>query len=183
MDVGSTLEAIFGQLAKLGRPVAQRRRRGLAAHQVAERFSAAGLNCHPDVAAAYAISDGTDAFDGDTIGDLSFFPGYYWLSIEDALTTYRALKPDGRWREDWVPLFASGGGDFYAVVCSDRELAFGGMVGFILGEPDHLIEFPNLGAMLTTVWRSFEEKAFHVTPEGDMEADYPAMLVKVSLFP
>jgi len=174
MSVVSALDDIFERLAALGRPVAQRKRNGLSSTIVAKRFSDVGLHCHPDVVAAYAASDGTDSCAGDTIGDLSLFPGYYWLPLHEVFEVYEAISSHATWSQDWVPLFASGGGDFYAVVCSDKEIAFGSMVGYLIGEPDIYIEFPTLGAMIETVRRSYHEGAFFASQEG-LEADYGAM--------
>jgi hypothetical protein len=173
MDVAASVERIFESLVALGRPVADRRRAGLSREEVATSFKEAGLYCHPDVVEAYAAADGTEGRSGDTIGDLSFFPGYYWLPLNEAFQTYEAVRSDEQWRDDWLPIFASGGGDFYAVVCSDREVAFGSMVGFILGETEQLIEFPSLAALLETVARCYERGAFRVSV-NQLEADYAA---------
>jgi hypothetical protein len=171
MNVAVTVDRIFEGLRALGRTAADRRRVGLSSDDIVQRFKTAGLYCHPDVLAAYEAADGTDSRSGDTIGDLLFFPGYYWLPLDQAFETYGAISSDDQWRDDWFPIFASGGGDFYAVVCSDREAAFGSVVGFILGEPEQIIECPTLGALLEIVARSYEQGAFRVQ-EGHLKADY-----------
>ncbi len=144
--------------------------------RIVERFKSVGQYCHPDVVTAYGAADGTDNESDDTIGDISLFPGYYWLPLDEAFETYTAINKSPQWREDWFPIFASGGGDFYAVVCSDREGAFGSVVGFILGEAEQMIEFPTLSAMLETVARSFEQGAFHIEA-GHLQPDYSAFRI------
>lgn len=176
MDVTAAIDRIFESLGALLRPVASQRRVGLSSERVVERFKSIGQHCHPDVVTAYRAADGTDSESDDSIGDISLFPGYYWLPLDEAFETYTAINKSPQWREDWFPIFASGGGDFYAIVCSDRESAFGSIVGFILGEPEQMIEFPTLSAMLETIARSFEQGAFRIEA-GHLQADYAAFRI------
>ncbi|MDQ6719297.1 MAG: SMI1/KNR4 family protein, partial [Candidatus Dormibacteraeota bacterium] len=62
----------------------------------------------------YAWHDGTDATTGVPLDDLHLFPGYYFLSLEDATRNYAAFRDDPRWNPAWLPIFANGGGDFFA---------------------------------------------------------------------
>lgn len=138
------------------------------------KFVSRGLQCPVDFLEAYHWCDGTETAEGDALDEIQFFPGYYWMSLDEALKTYDALVSDERWDASWLPVFANGGGDFYAVICNAQSRDFGGVVGFMLGENDHLIEFKNLAALLRTIEQSFLEDAFYVA-DGYLEANYSRM--------
>ena len=91
------------------------------------------------------------------------------LSIEDAITNYRAFVADRRWRKGWLPLFANGGGDFYVLDLGSPSA--GQVRHFRIDESEHPVEFASLGAMLTTLAVAFERGIFFVDPNGYLEMD------------
>lgn len=42
-------------------------------------------------------------------------PGFYLLSLQEAIASYKVFVSDARWRTGWFSVFADGGGDFYVV--------------------------------------------------------------------
>lgn len=174
MSLEQTIRSIFIHLSRLGRPIAARRKSGADERSISEKLSLCGLQSPPDFAEAYRLCDGTETAEGDALDEIQFFPGYYWMSLDEALATYDALTRDGQWNANWLPVFASGGGDFYSVICDPKSRDFGSVVGFILGEDDHMVEFVDITALLKTVERSFSEGAFFVT-DGYLEANYSKM--------
>lgn len=174
MNVQMAIENIFKYLEDLERPVAARRRNGLNENVVIEKLFSKGLECHADFLETYCSCDGTETAEGESLDEIQFFPGYYWMSLDEALEIYDALVIDDRWNRGWFPVFASGGGDFYAVICDESSRDFGSVVGFILGETDHLVEFENLTTFLNTIEQSFSERAFFVA-DGYLEANYSKM--------
>lgn len=174
MSLDQTIKGIFSHLSRLGRPIAARRRPGVDESTISEKLSLRGLQCPLDFVEAYRSCDGTETAEGDALDEIQFFPGYYWMSLDEALANYDALTRDGGWNASWLPVFASGGGDFYCVICDSQSRDFGGVVGFILGEDDHLVEFVDITALLRTVERSFLEGAFFVV-DGYLEANYSKM--------
>ncbi len=60
----------------------------------------------------------------------------------------------------WFPVFADGGGDFYAVACGGTHA--GAVIGFMSGEPEQEIEYRSLAKMLATLEECLARGAFHV---------------------
>lgn len=170
--IAERTDRIFEHLERLGRPVARMRGPALDPEYVRAQLRMLGVDPPADVVEAYSAADGTRTKAGDTLEDIWLFPGYYWMSLEDVQAAYRAFRDDYRWSRHWLPIFASGGGDFYAVACSGSDR--GGVIGFLLGVPEQFVEFPNLGTMFEVLERSFAEGAFYNGSKG-FEADYPAM--------
>jgi cell wall assembly regulator SMI1 len=118
----------------------------------------------------YSWRDGTDTEGIRKLGDISLFPGYYFLSLADAIANYRAFLPDRRWMPAWLPIFANGGGDFYV-----SDLSAAGIVRhFRIEESEHPVEFLTVSDMLRTIATGFERKLFFVDDEGYLEMDYTA---------
>jgi hypothetical protein len=122
-----------------------------------------------DVIAMYQWKGGTNVPAGTPLDDVHFFPGFYWLSWEDAMTNLSVFKKDSRWKPQWLPVFANGGGDFYAVDCEKGSDSLCAVVGFLLGEPEQDIEYETLGSMLETVLDCYRRGAFFVDDRGYLE--------------
>jgi cell wall assembly regulator SMI1 len=97
------------------------------------------------------------------------FPGFYFLSLEDAVANYRAFVADPRWTPGWLPLFANGGGDFYVTDVSGEPA--GVVRHFRIEESEHPVEFLTIGSMLATVAAGFERAIFFVDADGYLEMD------------
>jgi cell wall assembly regulator SMI1 len=173
-ELRDDIDAIFNWLAENGHPAAARRRAGIAEDAVAPALQAADLDCPPDLAALYGVCDGVESSEGDLLDDIQVFPGHFWMPLQEALEMHAELEADPDWPRSWLPVFATGAGDFYAVICDSRSRDFGGVVGFLRGEDDPLVEFRSLKTMMTTIRRSFEGGAF-VINDGYLESDYPKM--------
>ena len=174
MNLEITIDRVFSYLRDLCRPIGRKRRPGVDVEAIIARLHVLGLQGPPDLVQLYSLCDGTETVVGDLLDEIQFFPGFYWMNLDKAITTYKSLVKDGRWSAAWLPIFANGGGDFYAVICDEKSHDFGGLVGFILGESDQIIEFENVSSMFRTIERSFAEKAFFVS-NGRLQADYPKM--------
>lgn len=174
MPLEALLDRIFYRLRQLGSVIPGRRRAGLLPDEVQSAIHSLGLDVPDELLNVYTCCDGTSTYEGDDIGKIQFFPGFYWMSLADALQVYHAISKGGDWNRAWLPIFANGGGDFYAVVCDEASPYFGEVVGFVLGEPDQIIEFKNIVSMLETIERAFADGAFFAS-EGMLKADYPKM--------
>jgi len=168
------IDRIFGQLRQHGSAVADRRRAGLSAERIEAVIRKLGLDAPSGLLELYSACDGTSTSEGETLGAIQFFPGFYWMDLEDAATVYGAVSQSDEWNPAWLPIFANGGGDFYAVICDSKSPYFGEVVGFVLGEAGQISEFENLFSLFETITRSFEEGVFFFS-EGRLQADYPAM--------
>lgn len=168
-DLREALSRIEAGLAQLGRGVLLRALRpGLGAEEVGRQLTGAGLPNDSAVASLYGWRNGSET-EGVTLDDIQMFPGFYLLSLEDAVTNYRAFDADQRWSPGWLPIFANGGGDFYLVDLGDESP---GMVRhFRIEEAEHPIEFRSLPDMMTTLAAGFDRGVFYVDPHGSLEMD------------
>lgn len=121
----------------------------------------------PQLEALFHWRNGTELQSGAALGDLHLFPGFYFLSVEDAVADYQAFVSDPRWSPGWLPVFANGGGDFYVV-----DLAGAGEVRhFRVDASEHPVEFLSLESMLYTIAAGFERGVFFVDEDGYLEMD------------
>lgn len=168
------IDRIFEQLRQHGSVVADRRRAGLSSERIEAVIRKLGLNVPNGLMELYTACDGTSTSEGETLGAIQIFPGFYWMDLEDAATVYEAVSQSDEWNPAWLPIFANGGGDFYAVICDSNSPYFGEVVGFVLGESEQISEFQNLFSLFETIIRSFENGVFFFS-EDRLQADYSAM--------
>lgn len=167
LDFSATLTGIEAALRRLNRDALLRSfQTGLSATAVQSALRAVGLSSSHEIEAFYMWKNGTSTT-GVTLDDIHFFPGFYMLSIEDAIINYKAFLTDPRWRKGWLPFFANGGGDFYILDLS--SIPEGQVRHFRIDESEHPVEFNSLGAMLTTIAAAFERGIFFVDPNGYLE--------------
>ncbi|MET2010385.1 SMI1/KNR4 family protein [Microbacterium chocolatum] len=126
---------------------------GIAARKVSEELRTIGLQANGELEALYGWRNGTSLGDA-SLGDLALFPGFYLLSLEDAVANYRAFVSDPRWSPDWLPFLANGGGDFYII-----DLASGTgqpIRHFWIDDTTHPVEFSSLALLFETFAAAFE---------------------------
>ena len=166
------LEAILVSLEGLGRrTVLSHLRPGVSQSGIETLFGSIGLSVPTNLAGLYAWRDGTAVEPGEPLDDLQFFPGFYFLSLDDAMASYRRFSGDARWSEGWFPVFANGGGDFYAVDLHHSDESDAPVIGFILDQPEHPIEYQGIASMIATIAACYEEGAFYVDARGYLEMD------------
>ena len=170
----TAIDLIFAHLQRLGSLVASRRRAGKSEAKVESQIRSLGLQAPEDLVRLYSTCDGTETTEGERLGTIQFFPGFYWMNLDEAVTVYQSISKDERWERSWFPIFGNGGGDFYAVICDQESPFFGEVVGFVVGEQAQIVEFKSVTTLFETIERCFAQKAFFSS--GDhLAADYPAM--------
>ncbi len=168
-DLSVPLAVVDKALQRLDRSVLQRSLQpGLPASGVRAALGGVGLSSTPELEALYSWRDGTSTA-GVVLDDIHLFPGFYLLSVADAVANYRAFVIDSRWATGWLPIFANGGGDFYVLDLSSP--AASPVRHFRIDESEHPIEFSSLGALLTTLAAAFEQGVFFIDPSGYLEMD------------
>lgn len=169
-DLSFSFSTIEKALQRLGRRVLLGSlQEGIPAEAVRSSLAAVGLPSSPELEMLYGWKNGTSTASVAAVDDIHLFPGFYLLSLEDALANYRAFATDARWSVGWLPLFANGGGDFYVL---DLSQPGGGPVRhFRIEESEHPIEFGSVGALSTTLAAAFERGVFFVDPSGYLEMD------------
>lgn len=118
----------------------------------------------------YKWRNGTVNHKGYTFDMISFFPGFFFISLQEGIRYYNNFITDERWDKSWFPVFANGGGDFFVVKCSkDDALESSEVYGFMLnyGEPE--IEYLNLTKMLETIFQCYTEGAYFINNEDYLD--------------
>lgn len=166
------LSSIQRHLQTLGREkLLHALRPGLERRTIEAMLVEAGLPPDGFLMELYGWRDGTSS-QGYLLGDLYLFPGFYLLSLEDAISNLRSFRNDPRWSPKWLPVFADGGGDFYVIDYSGESTA--PVRHFRLEEMHHPIEYPTLGKLIETLAVAFDRGVFFVDDEGYLEVDDPA---------
>lgn len=170
-DMKSTLDRIVAHLRRLGRGAPDRLQDGLSKETLDSWESRLSFALTGELETIYSWRNGTKADAGVLLENVYLFPGFYFLSIEEAVEVYEEREDTEQWRAGWFPLFADGGGDFYVVPCQVTKVETAEMIGFIHGEPVQTAEYESLTSMVETLDACFREGAFYVDDDDTMEID------------
>lgn len=166
----SALEGIESNLTRLRREtLISALQPGLHPTQIANKLGQVGLSSL-DIQGLYSWRNGCSTEGVEFLADLHIMPGFYWMSLEDALESYRVFAPDERWNVGWLPILENGGGDFYAV---DLSITNGPqpIYAFRIEQPGHPIEFNSVVDMFATFAAAFDQGVFFVDSDGYLEMD------------
>jgi len=165
-------------LRQHGRPVVKLLRRGVSLAEIEEAENALGFSFPAELVALLQWHDGTDNEESVSLDGLSFYPGYYLLSLEEARSTVAIYRSEPiytrfqSWEPGWFPVFASGAGDFQLVDCLKGDGEHAPVICFLKGEPDRPVEYASLTAMLSTIADCYERGIFFESEARMLEADY-----------
>ena len=143
---------------------------GLSSQKIQELFEEIPLHPTQDLRALYTWRNGSKDCEGITLGELAFFPGFYLMSLEESIQTYLELRETDAWGKSWFPIFASGGGDFYAMNLAPE--AQGQILGFYVFEEEAQIEYRPLESMLTALKNCYEQGIIFRNEQGYLDMDY-----------
>ena len=143
---------------------------GLSSQQIQELFEEIPLQPNQDLRALYTWRNGSKDCEGITLGELAFFPGFYLMSLEESIQTYMELRARNGWDKSWFPIFASGGGDFYAMNLAPE--AQGQILGFYVFEEEGQVEYWSLKSMLATLKACYEQGIIFRNEQGYLDMDY-----------
>lgn len=169
-DIRVSLEGIEQGLDKLSRSIVlQRLQPGVSPQHVHDMLASCGLPSSKEIEYLYGWRNGTDIEHAPSLDAIYLFPGFYFLSIEDAVTNYRVFTADPRWEVGWVPVFANGGGDFYVLSLFESKPDM--IRRFRIDEIEHPIEFESISSMVATLAAGFERGVFYIDQNGYFEMD------------
>jgi len=152
---------ILFYLNKYSRPVLSLLQEGVKRIDIEEVEKSIGLKFPSDFFELYYLNNGTLVKEGDILDDLHFFPGFYFMSLEDAIHDYKILIKADQWNKNWFPIFSNGGGDYFCVDCTEGNKY--PIIGFIVGyEDDEMIDYLNLYIMFKTIAECFEKGAYFI---------------------
>lgn len=143
---------------------------GLSFQKIQELFEEIPLQPNQDLHAFYAWRNGSKDSDGITLGELAFFPGFYLMSLEESIQTYMELRARNGWDKSWFLIFASGGGDFYAMNLAPE--AQGQIHGVYVYEEEPQVEYRSLESMLTALKNCYEQGIIFRNEQGYLDMDY-----------
>lgn len=154
------LASIEGINRRLGRhKLLQSLQPGVSAEHVRSLLGEASLPSTPELEVLYAWHNGVAESDTGPIGEISLWPGFYFMPIEEAVLNYKTFISDPRWKTGWLPVFADGGGDFYIVDLS--EPGDSPVRDFRIDFGECIIEFNSLSDMMKTIEQAFERGVFY----------------------
>lgn len=143
---------------------------GISSQQIQELFEEIPLQPTQDLRALYTWRNGSKDCEGITLGELAFFPGFYLMSLEESIQTYLELRETDAWGKSWFPIFASGGGDFYAMNLAPEGQ--GQILGFYVFEEEAQVEYRSLKSMLATLKACYEQGIIIRNERGYLDMDY-----------
>ena len=152
-------------LQQLDHPCLDHLNSGISSQKIQELFEPT-----QDLRALYTWRNGSKDCEGITLGELAFFPGFYLMSLEESIQTYQELRKTSTWNQCWFPIFASGGGDFYAMNLASE--AQGHILGFYVYEEDPQVEYQSLESMLIALKNCFEQGIIFRNEQGYLDMDY-----------
>ena len=162
------LERIATWHKQRGRKVVDLLQLGLSAQAITA--ATAALLVHDDVVHLYMWRNGTRVSQEYVLNDHYFIPGYYLLSLDDALDAYHSLIRNTDWEKGCLPILSSGGGDYYGV---DHEQQ-GKVIHYIRDYPDRPIKYLSLTTMMETVAECYEVGAYSLDDRGFFEVNSDA---------
>ena len=169
-NISQLLNEIEKSLQQLDYPCVDHLNPGLSSQKTQELFEEIPLQPTQDLRALYTWRNGSKDCEGITLGELAFFPGFYLMSLEESIQTYLELRETDAWGKSWFPIFASGGGDFYAMNLAPE--AQGQILGFYVFEEEGQVEYRSLKSMLATLKACYEQDIIFRNEQGYLDMDY-----------
>ena len=164
------LNEIEESIQQLNHPCVDHLNPGITSLKIQELFEEIPLQPNQDLHALYAWRNGSKDSEGVTLGEQAFFPGFYLMSLEESIQTYQELRETSTWNQCWFPIFANGGGDFYAVNLAIE--AQGEIIGYYIYEEEPQIEYNSLESMLQTFNECYKQGIIFQNEQGYLDMDY-----------
>ena len=169
-NISQLLNEIEKSLQQLDHSCVDHLNPGITSLKIQELFEEIPLQPTQDLRALYTWRNGSEDSEGITLGELAFFPGFYLMSLEESIQTYMELRAGNGWDKSWFPIFASGGGDFYAMNLAPE--AQGQILGFYVFEEETQVEYRSLKSMLATLKACYEQGIIFRNEQGYLDMDY-----------
>ena len=164
------LNEIEKSLQQLDHSCVEHLNSGITSLKIQELFEEIPLQPNQDLRALYTWRNGSEDSEEITLGELAFFPGFYLMSLEERIQTYMELRARNGWDKSWFPIFASGGGDFYAMNLAPESQ--GQILGFYVFEEEAQVEYRSLKSMLAALKNCYEQGIIFRNEQGYLDMDY-----------
>ncbi|MFE1290588.1 hypothetical protein [Streptomyces sp. NPDC058751] len=162
-----SIEQLWLEAENLNRPVVGSRAPGVAAGEVE---AVLGGVVPEDVATWFGWSNGVEYRPGQIQDDVFLVPGYEPLSLSEARGVRESYElEDAVLGEFWIPLLATGGGDFYAAVFG-ASLQSPEVAHVMIGGESFIV-YKSIEEMVDAFCGFYRGGVFFVSDEGTLEAD------------
>jgi|UPI00057CAD0F cell wall assembly regulator SMI1 len=154
---------------RLKRPTRSLYDPGASIKAIVDPLRQRGLHVSDELIALYSWHNGTHADEETVLGDMHIMPGYYFLSLEEALATYDEFVNTLNKNPAWFPLLSDGAGGYAFLDCSASETQ--PIYDFMFDEPDHKVIFCSIEDMLRTFAEAYVRGVFFVGEDGFLDMD------------
>jgi hypothetical protein len=170
--IKSYLKKLSDRFISLKLPVVHYWKTGLSEKEIEDKLSSINLIPSKEFIEMYTWKNGSDTSKGARIGELYFLPGYYFLSIEDALLHNEGLVDVPKWNKKWFPVFTNGGGSYLSVIL-DAKNNKSPVVEFVKDEEKPSITYSSLTSMMRLINEAIDRKIiFKNKNTGYLDMDY-----------
>ena len=114
--------------------------------------------------------NGVDDKNGQTIDQLYIFPGYYLISLQEAIEIYRSLVDSQYYGIGLFPILASGGGDYYLIDLRPNSDKPGAIYKLLEGYFPAQV-FSNLCNLFITYKKCIAEGIIYIAEKKYLEMD------------
>lgn len=105
------------------------------------------------------------------LGLVYLLPGYFLLSLEDALATYDELSHRDDWPLGAVPILADGGGYFFLVQTDLSPASSGQVIWYMYDESESPVAYESVTDLLVTIAAGYEQDVFVLDKDRYLEMD------------
>lgn len=165
--LNQSIEQLWQEVERLNRPVVGFRAPGVSASDVEAVF---GGPVPEDIIAWFGWSNGVGYHPGQIQDDAALVPGYEPLSLREARGVRDSYQIDDPvLGEFFIPLLATGGGDFYAAVYT-ASLRSPRVAHVMIGGETGIV-YESIENMANAFCDFYRTGVFFVSDQGTLEAD------------
>lgn len=165
------LKSILHHHVRLNTQIPGRLNDGISLDEIRRQSESLPFALPEEVEQLFQWRNGTNIEEGDLLDARWFFPGFYFPSLQEAIRVVHERRDAPQWREGWFPVFMDGAGNHYLSCCRKQNSARAEIVGFLHGEPEQVVEYESLEAMIKTLEACFAEGAFFLDDRGVLDMD------------
>ena len=157
-----------------GREVARRLRPGLSRRDIEDYERRLGWQLPQEAVEFYGWRNGVDRHAAKMHDDLCFYPGFFPLSLEEAVAEIARLLPFGPplWQAEWLPLFGDVSDTRDVLDCTRIDGGSAPVIFYMGQVPEHPVQYLTLGAMLETLAECFEQGSFFIDRDRLLDIDW-----------
>lgn len=169
-QITSLLNAYVNELGRIGFDLGNRYLPGGDETQVRRSLAEVGFE-YPELVAFYVWRNGVNDSLKLPKGKICIFPGYYMLSLDEALNWYRKKHESGPFNSNYFLLFCADGYDFYHFSREEKSFEIIGMLEEIKGSRKFFIapEFSSFEKMLRTFIDAVKEGGIVINRKGYLD--------------